>query len=125
MSYFSFLLKSISGIRGTIGGNTGKGLTPVDIVKFTAAFGKFILDKHPGQRCRIAVGRDARVSGQMVQDLVVSTLVGMGMDVSVLGLSTTPTVEVAVTARISFQCLPQRQVALIVLHPLSEQLHAV
>ena len=91
------LIKSISGIRGTIGGNTGKGLTPVDIVKFTAAYGKFILGENTMQRCKIAVGRDARVSGPLVQDLVVNTLIGMGMDVCVLGLSTTPTVEIAVT----------------------------
>lgn len=91
------LIKSISGIRGTIGGKTGKGLTPVDIVKFTSAYAMFISKKNPGNRCKIAVGRDARVSGQMVQELVVNTLSGAGFDVTVLGLSTTPTVEVAVT----------------------------
>lgn len=91
------LIKSISGIRGTIGGRIGEGLTPVDIVKFTAAYGKFITGKHSGQKCRIAIGRDARISGQMVQDFVVNTLAGAGLDVIVLGLSTTPTVEVAVT----------------------------
>jgi len=88
------LIKSISGIRGTIGGKPGDNLTPVDVVKFTAAFGSIICDtKKP---CRIVVGRDGRISGAMVQHLVVNTLIGLGIDVVDLGLSTTPTVEVAV-----------------------------
>ena len=88
------LIKSISGIRGTIGGKPGENLTPVDIVKFTAAFGSIITgDKKNG---KIVIGRDGRISGKMVQDLVVSTLTGMGINVIDLGLSTTPTVEIAV-----------------------------
>ncbi len=90
------LIKSISGIRGTIGGRTGDNLTPVDIVKFTAAFGTWMA-KRPGEK-RIVVGRDARISGEMVSNLVCATLQGLGIDVIDLGLSTTPTVEIAVTA---------------------------
>lgn len=89
------LIKSISGIRGTIGGRTSNNLTPLDIVKFTAAYGSWLLQKnnsHP----RVIVGRDGRVSGNMVQHLVVNTLIGMGVNVIDLGLSTTPTVELAV-----------------------------
>lgn len=88
------LIKSISGIRGTIGGRAGEGLTPIDIVKFTAAFGKILMQK-TGNR-KIVVGRDARLSGEMVSNLVVGTLQGIGADVVNLGLSTTPTVELAV-----------------------------
>ena len=88
------LIKSISGIRGTIGGRSGEGLTPIDIVKFTAAFGKILMQK-TGNR-KIVVGRDARLSGEMVSNLVVGTLQGIGADVVNLGLSTTPTVELAV-----------------------------
>ncbi|SFC61193.1 phosphomannomutase [Parapedobacter composti] len=88
------LIKSISGIRGTIGGKPGEALTPIDIVKFTAAFGRFILDS-TGTR-KMVVGRDARVSGEMVRNLVIGTLQSIGMDVVDVGLSTTPTVEVAV-----------------------------
>src|SRR5690606_8982000 len=88
------LIKSISGIRGTIGGKPGEGLTPIDIVKFTAAFGKILLQK-TGNR-RIVVGRDARLSGEMGSNVVVGTLQGIGADVVNLGLSTTPTVEIAV-----------------------------
>ena len=88
------LIKSISGIRGTIGGNSGNNLTPLDIIKFTAAFGSIIAgDK---EKAKIVIGRDGRISGPMVRDLVVSTLTGMGIDVIDLGLSTTPTVEIAV-----------------------------
>jgi phosphomannomutase len=88
------LIKSISGIRGTIGGLPGENLTPVDIVKFSAAFGNIIAaGKSP---VKIVVGRDGRISGPMVRDLVVSTLTGLGIDVIDLGLSTTPTVELAV-----------------------------
>ena len=88
------LIKSISGIRGTIGGRTGDALTPIDIVKFTAAFGRLI--KQQSASNKIVVGRDARVSGEMVRNLVVGTLQSIGMDVVDLGLSTTPTVEIAV-----------------------------
>ena len=88
------LIKSISGIRGTIGGAAGDGLTPLDIVKFTSAYGSWAL-KRSGKR-KIIVGRDARLSGTMVNNLVVGTLQGLGIDVIDLGLSTTPTVEVAV-----------------------------
>jgi phosphomannomutase len=89
------LIKSISGIRGTIGGNAGDNLTPQDIVKFTAAFGRWILDQQQGNK--VVIGRDGRISGPMVQQLVASTLIGLGLDVVDIGLSTTPTVELAVT----------------------------
>ena len=88
------LIKSISGIRGTIGGKTGDNLTPLDVVKFTAAYGTIITEKN--KKPRVVVGRDGRISGTMVRDLVVSTLTGLGIDVIDLGLSTTPTVEYAV-----------------------------
>jgi phosphomannomutase len=88
------LIKSISGIRGTIGGAAGEGLTPLDIVKFTSAFGSWAV-KRSGLK-RIVLGRDARLSGTMVNNLVIGTLQGLGIDVIDLGLSTTPTVEVAV-----------------------------
>lgn len=88
------LIKSISGIRGTIGGKSGDGLTPVDILKFTAAYGKWIAEK-TGKK-KIVIGRDARISGEMVRNLIAGTLQSIGMDVIDLGLSTTPTVEVAV-----------------------------
>ena len=89
------LIKSISGIRGTIGGRTGDNLTPLDVVKFTAAYGAWVLKK-PGPK-KIVVGRDARISGEIVNDLVCATLQALGIDVIDLGLSTTPTVELAVT----------------------------
>lgn len=89
------LIKSISGIRGTIGGKPGDNLTPVDIVKFTAAYGTIIADGK--SKTKIVIGRDGRISGPMVQSLVVNTLVALGIDVVDLGASTTPTVEVAVT----------------------------
>lgn len=89
------LIKSISGIRGTIGGKPGDNLTPSDIVKFTAAFGTIISTNN--KEAKIVVGRDGRISGEMVRNLVVSTLSGLGIHVVDLGLSTTPTVEVAVT----------------------------
>ena len=88
------LIKSISGIRGTIGGTPGDNLTPVDIVKFTAAYGTIIAEGK--SNTTIAVGRDGRISGNLVQALVVNTLAGLGIDVIDLGLSTTPTVEMAV-----------------------------
>lgn len=89
------LIKSISGIRGTIGGNVGEALTPVDAVRFAAAYGTWLKENNTG-KLKVIIGRDARLSGQMISDLVVSTLVGLGIDVVNLGLSTTPTVEVAV-----------------------------
>jgi phosphomannomutase len=88
------LIKSISGIRGTIGGKTNDNLTPVDIVKFAAAYGSWILQQ--GGNNKIVIGRDGRISGEMVSNLVVNTLIGLGLDVIDLGLSTTPTVEMAV-----------------------------
>ena len=88
------LIKSISGIRGTIGGKPGDNLTPVDVVKFTAAFGS--INSENKSNCKVVVGRDGRISGAMVQSLVMNTLIGLGIDVVDLGLSTTPTVEVAV-----------------------------
>ena len=90
------LIKSISGIRGTIGGKVGDNLTPIDVVKFTSAYGMWIKQQRNKENYRIVVGRDARISGEMVQSLVMNTLVGMGIHVIDLGLSTTPTVEVAV-----------------------------
>ncbi|WP_417785044.1 phosphoglucosamine mutase [Tenacibaculum sp.] len=91
------LIKSISGIRGTIGGNTGDNLTPIDAVKFAAAYGTFIKKKNAEkEKITIVIGRDARISGKMISNLVANTLVGLGIDVIDLGLSTTPTVEVAV-----------------------------
>lgn len=88
------LIKSISGIRGTIGGKPGEGLTPLDVVKFTAAYGSWVIShtKNP----KVVIGRDARISGEMVSKLVTATLQGLGIDVIDLGLSTTPTVELAV-----------------------------
>jgi len=88
------LIKSISGIRGTIGGTVGEGLTPLDIVKFTSAYGAWAVKKSGIKK--IVLGRDARISGSMVNSLVVGTLQGLGIDVVDLGLSTTPTVEIAV-----------------------------
>ena len=91
------LIKSISGIRGTIGGKPGDNLTPSDIVKFVTGFATYIQSETPGRKIKMIIGRDARVSGQMVSNLVSGTLMGMGIDVIDLGLSTTPTVEIAVT----------------------------
>jgi phosphomannomutase len=88
------LIKSISGIRGTIGGKPNEGLTPIDIVKYSAAYGRMILEQTGNSK--VVIGRDGRISGSMVRNLVVSTLQAMGMDVVDLGLSTTPTVEMAV-----------------------------
>ncbi|MGB0916987.1 MAG: phosphoglucosamine mutase, partial [Flavobacteriales bacterium] len=90
------LIKSISGIRGTIGGKPGDGLTPLDAVKFASAYASFIKKRSGDKKLKVIVGRDARISGEMVNGLVVSTLIGYGIDVIDLGLSTTPTVEVAV-----------------------------
>ena len=92
------LIKSISGIRGTVGGTPGTSLTPVDIIKFTAAFGSIIQQQHKDKftTTKIVIGRDGRISGKMVRDLVCNALVALGIDVIDLGLSTTPTVEIAV-----------------------------
>ena len=92
---FMTLIKSISGIRGTIGGIPGQNLTPIDVVKFASAFGSWILSKDQGNK--VVIGRDARMSGPMVHGLISQTLAGLGIDVVDLGLATTPTVEVAVT----------------------------
>ena len=92
------LIKSISGIRGTIGGKPGCGLTPLDIVKFTAAYAAWAKQQAGVGRIKVVVGRDARISGQMVQQIVTGTLVGMGVDVVDTWLATTPTVEMAVVA---------------------------
>jgi phosphomannomutase len=88
------LIKSISGIRGTIGGKSGNALTPIDIARFTAAFGTWLQKQKKG--AKVVVGRDGRISGQMVQGLVTNTLIGLGLEVINLELSTTPTVEIAV-----------------------------
>lgn len=90
------LIKSISGIRGTIGGPAGQGLTPLDIVKFSSAYAVFLSERLKRNKLRVVVGRDARVSGPLVNQLVIGALNAMGVDVVDLGLSTTPTVEVAV-----------------------------
>ena len=90
------LIKSISGIRGTIGGWQGDNLTPIDIVKFTTAYARFMSEKHNGKRLTIVVGRDARISGEMVNDIIEGTLLGCGVDVINIGLCTTPGTEMAV-----------------------------
>ncbi|MDR1236452.1 MAG: phosphoglucosamine mutase [Holosporaceae bacterium] len=90
------LIKSISGIRGTIGGKAGEGLSPLDILKFTAAYATLVQSKNNPSKT-IVVGRDARISGEMVRQVVVGTLLGMGLDVVDIGLATTPTTELAVT----------------------------
>lgn len=92
------LIKSISGIRGTIGGNTGDNLTPIDIVKFAASYATFIKKSATGEgKIKIVLGRDARISGPMVHNIIAGTLMGMGCDVVDIGLATTPTTEIAVT----------------------------
>ena len=88
------LIKSISGIRGTIGGKPNDNHTPVDIVKLTAAYGSWLLQQSINSK--VIIGRDGRISGEMVSNLVVNTLIGLGFDIIDLGLSTTPTVEMAV-----------------------------
>ncbi len=90
------LIKSISGIRGTIGGLPGDNLTPIDAVKYAAAYGTWVKQQRNKENYRVVVGRDARISGEMIQQLVINTLVGLGIHVIDLGLSTTPTVEMAV-----------------------------
>lgn len=92
------LIKSISGIRGTIGGKPDQGLTPLDAVKFASAYGTWVLSNNKdAKQCTVVIGRDARISGQMVSSIVSGTLIGIGIHVIDLGLSTTPTVEMAVT----------------------------
>ena len=93
------LIKSISGIRGTVGGEAGDNLTPSDIVRFTVGYSRWLLRQVSGRRPVVAVGRDARLSGEMVYSLVEGTLMGCGVDVIDLGLCTTPGVEMAVTAK--------------------------
>ena len=94
------LIKSISGIRGTIGGKVGDNLTPVDAVKFASAYGTFLKEGsgklEEGRKLKVVIGRDARISGPMIHNLVMNTLIGLGIDIIDLGLSTTPTVEIAV-----------------------------
>lgn len=91
------LIKSISGIRGTIGGTAGEGLSPIDVVKFTSAYAFWLQKQTPNKKLRVIVGRDARISGEMVSQLVCGTLMGCGVDVIDADLATTPTVEMAVT----------------------------
>ncbi|MBP9070477.1 MAG: phosphoglucosamine mutase, partial [Bacteroidia bacterium] len=91
------LIKSISGIRGTIGGKPGDGLSPLDIVKFTTAYATWLKENSNSKKLKVLIGRDARISGDMVNRVVAGTLMGMGVDVIDAGLSTTPTVEVGVT----------------------------
>ena len=90
------LIKSISGIRGTIGGEAGNNLTPLDIVKFTAAYATFIKESTQSKRPLIVVGRDARISGEMALRIITGTLIGIGCDVTDIGMATTPTTEIAV-----------------------------
>ena len=90
------LIKSISGIRGTIGGKPNDNLTPVDVVRFAAAYGTYILSQANVSKAKVVIGRDARISGSMVQALVSNTLIGLGIDVIDLGMATTPTVEMVV-----------------------------
>jgi phosphomannomutase len=95
------LIKSISGIRGTIGGRPGESFTPVDIVKFTAAYGIWLKRRHKKEILKVIVGRDGRKSGSMVNSLVITSLRSLGINVTDLGMATTPTVEVAVTGTVS------------------------
>ena len=90
------LIKSISGIRGTIGGKPGNNLTPIDIVESISAYGTWLSNKYSGSKIKVVIGRDARISGLMLEKLCIGTLISMGIDVVNLGLSTTPTVEIAV-----------------------------
>ncbi|MDD3108502.1 MAG: phosphoglucosamine mutase [Alistipes sp.] len=93
------LIKSISGIRGTIGGSVGDNLTPIDLVKFTAAYAQWLKEQNPSRRLKVVVGRDARLSGEMASSIVEGTLCGCGVDVIQIGLATTPTTEMAVTGK--------------------------
>ncbi len=90
------LIKSISGIRGTIGGKPNQGLTPIDTVKFVSAYGTWVINQNPNKKISVIIGRDARISGTMISNIVSGTLMGLGIDVIDLELSTTPTVEMAV-----------------------------
>lgn len=90
------LIKSISGIRGTIGGKPSDNLTPIDAVKFAAAYGTWLQNETKKEKLKVVIGRDARISGSMIQELTMNTLIGLGIDVIDVGLSTTPTVEIAV-----------------------------
>ena len=90
------LIKSISGIRGTIGGKVNEGLTPLDAVKFASAYGTWLIARNGRNKTKVVIGRDARISGEMIQNLVQYSLISMGVDVVDLGLSTTPTVEIMV-----------------------------
>ncbi len=90
------LIKSISGIRGTIGGEPGDGLSPLDIVRFTTAYGVWLKKNSSSEKCKVVVGRDARISGGMVKNIVIGSLQGIGIDVVNIGLATTPTTEIAV-----------------------------
>lgn len=90
------LIKSISGIRGTIGGKPGNGLSPIDVVKYAAAYGQWVANNSQAKKLKVVVGRDARISGEMVNQLVVGTLNGLGIDVVDIGLASTPTTEMAV-----------------------------
>ena len=91
------LVKSISGIRGTIGGTVGEGLSPIDIVKFTTGYAEWLKEYRGKKDCTVVVGRDARLSGAMVSNIVIGTLMGCGCNVVNIGLATTPTTELAVT----------------------------
>ncbi len=93
------LIKSISGIRGTIGGVQGENLTPIDVVKFTTAYARLMAERNPDRRMRIVVGRDARLSGELVANLVIGTLLATGVDVIDVGLCTTPGTEMAVITK--------------------------
>ena len=123
------LIKSISGIRGTIGGKTNTNLTPVDIVKFAAAYGSWVISHT--ENPKLIIGRDARISGKMVSDLVANTLIGMGLDIIDLGISTTPTVEMAVKTEkaaggiiLTASHNPREWNALKLLNPLGEFISA-
>ncbi|MBI9055676.1 MAG: phosphoglucosamine mutase [Bacteroidales bacterium] len=91
------LIKSISGIRGTIGGRAGDGLSPLDTVRFVGAYAQWVINRSNTEKVKVVVGRDARISGEMVNQIVTGTLMGMGLDVIDIGLATTPTTEIAVT----------------------------
>lgn len=93
------LIKSISGIRGTIGGEIGSNLTPIDLVKFTSAYAEWLKESNPGKKLTVVLGRDARISGEMVGSIVEGALLGMGVNVINIGLATTPTTEMAVTGK--------------------------
>ena len=90
------IIKSISGIRGTIGGKVNQSLTPIDTVKYAASYGSYLINKFPNKIINVVIGRDGRSSGPMIQNLVQNTLIGLGINCIDLGLSTTPTVEIAV-----------------------------